>query len=402
MGAVATAMDEETGGKNGGKGVENETEGENVEMVESTGDNDDFDANSTEVTVVHSNDGNAGTNDSTGGKDLMEPERSTKNLSMGAMKTANATMVMMEQRDGKPTEDDVVDNLDGTIGFGDRSLGGKFLMAGKKKRGTTSENSMDSEAIAGTLTGEAKSTRVTRDRESREEDQKMSPEEFILEEKKRWEKARKEFGIDNPKTLATTLASGGSGSTGIGKLTLLQKGDKKETKKTIKAESLGGKKAQTKLEIIREGVITRNHQAARGIGGTIGQFFGSAVVALKSKPVARTAAAVMKAAGAIPKATKLTKAALPPSHNTTIRNSTVGTSTGDTIGLASLFGQGTVGGPSEEDGNDNSNMEEDGTDMGNMDIEMARETWAVMERALKQKEGYNVRYEYSEKPTDLQ
>jgi hypothetical protein len=51
LGAAAMAVDDETGGKNGEKGVENETEGENVEMAVSTGNNDDFDANSTEVTV---------------------------------------------------------------------------------------------------------------------------------------------------------------------------------------------------------------------------------------------------------------------------------------------------------------------------------------------------------------
>jgi hypothetical protein len=237
--------------------------------------------------------------------------------------------------------------------------------------------------------------------------QKQSPEEFILGEKKRWEKARKEFGIDNPKTLAATLASGGPGSTGIGKLTLLQ--NKKETKKTTKAESVGVKKPQTKLEIIREGVITKNHQTARGIGGSIGQFFGMAVDAVKSKPAAKTAAAVMRAAGAIPKTTKPSKASVPPPHNTTMRNSTAGTSPdsemedeGDTIGLASLFGQGTRVGPREGDGGESSEMEEDGTDIGNMDIETVREKWSTTERALKLKEGYNVRYEYSEKPTDLQ
>jgi hypothetical protein len=357
--------------------------------------------------VVHSNDGNAGTNDLTGGKYLMETERSTKNLSMGVMKTMSATMGTMEQCDGEPTEDDVVYNLDGTIGFGDRSLGGKFLMAGKKKRGTTSENNKAIEAAAGSATREAKSTGETRDREGREEDQKLSPEEFILGEKERWEKARKEFGIDKPKTLAATLASGGQGSMGIGKLTLLQ--SKKETKKAIKAESLGIKKSKTKLEIIREGVITRNHQAARGIGGSIGQFFGSAVDALKSKPAAKTAAAVMRAAGAIPKTTKTAKVAIPTTHNTTMRNSTGGSvpkdemeDDSDTIGLASLFGQDTRGGSHEGDENDSNDMEEDGTDTGIMGIETAQVKWSVMERALKQKEGYNVRYEYSEKPTDLQ
>jgi hypothetical protein len=254
---------------------------------------------------------------------------------------------------------------------------------------------------------EAKSTSETRDRENREEDLKLSPEEFILGEKERWEEARKEFGIDKPKTLAATLASGGPGSSGIGKLTLLQ--NKKETNKTIMTESLGIKKSKTKLEVIREGVITRNHQAARGIGGSIGQFFGSAVDVLKSKPAAKMAAAVMMAAGVIPKTTKKSKAALPSTHNTTTRNSTGGSvpngemeDDGDTIGLASLYRQGTRVRSHEGDGNNSNNMEEDGTDMGTMGIETAQAKWSVMERVLKLQDGYNARYEYSEKPNNLQ
>jgi hypothetical protein len=111
----------------------NETEGENVETTVSTGDNHDFDANSTEVTVVHSNDRNAGTNDLTGGNYSMETERLSKSLSWGAMKTVSATMGTIEQCDGEPTEDEVVYNRDGTIGFWRAVTGRQILDGGKEK-----------------------------------------------------------------------------------------------------------------------------------------------------------------------------------------------------------------------------------------------------------------------------
>jgi hypothetical protein len=66
---------------------------------------------------------------------------------------------------------------------------------------------------------------------SKEGDKKMTPAEFVKSEKRRMERASREFGTNQPKTLASTLASGGPGSTGIAKLTILQ--SKKDNKKTV-------------------------------------------------------------------------------------------------------------------------------------------------------------------------
>jgi hypothetical protein len=165
----------------------------------------------------------------------------------------------------------------------------------------------------------------------------------------------------------------------------------------VAEEALGGKR--TKLEIIREGVV---------IGGSIGQLFGLAVRAMKSKPAARTAAAVLMAAGVIPRTTRTKNAALtatPRIDNKSLKNSKDDDVSniemeddGTTIGLASLFGQGM----SDELQDYGSNVrEEDDMTRGIPGIETAQEKWSDMEE-MRHKDGYNVRYEYSEKPSDQQ
>jgi hypothetical protein len=121
------------------------------------------------------------------------------------MKTVSAAMGTMIQCYGEPTEKDVVYNLDGTIAFGDRSLGGKFVMAGRNKKGRTSANSKPREEISVLTMAEVTGTRETRYQESGEEDRKLLPMKFIVGEKKGLKKARREFGTDKIKTLASTL-----------------------------------------------------------------------------------------------------------------------------------------------------------------------------------------------------
>jgi hypothetical protein len=78
---------------------------------------------------------------------------------------------------------------------------------------------------------EAACNRESGEGKSKEGDKKMTPAEFVKSKKRRMERASREFGTNQPKTLASTLASGGPGSTGIAKLTILQ--SKKDNKKTV-------------------------------------------------------------------------------------------------------------------------------------------------------------------------
>jgi hypothetical protein len=124
-GAEAMDTEEETGEKSGGKGVEYEADGENVNVAASTGDSDDLDGNRTQREAVRCTDAIEGSHDSVTGQDLMETGWSAKNLDLGVMETTGNNTGTTAQYDGEPTESDVIYNLDGSVGFRDRSLGGE-------------------------------------------------------------------------------------------------------------------------------------------------------------------------------------------------------------------------------------------------------------------------------------
>jgi hypothetical protein len=242
--------DEETEEKSKGKGAETEAGQENVNVVLPTGDSDDLDGNRAQRELLEDCEGNDGDQERVDGQDLMATGRSAKNSNWGDM-DVDGTTGTTTQYDGEPKESDVVDNLDGSIGWRDRSLGGEFLIPGKKKSGSTS---VLKKATTVTIAEETKrSKQSTRELATKEEDRKMTPEEFIMGEKCRMERARREFGTNQPKTSASTRASGGPAASDIAKLTILQ--SKKEAKKTTSRAVAGSKK--TKLEIIREEVAAR-------------------------------------------------------------------------------------------------------------------------------------------------
>jgi hypothetical protein len=398
-------VDEETGEKKGGKGAETEAGRENVNVVVPTGDSDDLDGNRAQREVLAICEGNDGDRERENGQVLMATGQSTKNSSWGNMDiegTTGATTVY----DGKPTESDVVDKLDGSIGWHDRSLGGEFSLPGRKKGGSTSV--LKKVTMVSTVEATARSKQWT----TKEEDSKMTPEEFIMGEKSCMERARKKFGINQPKTLAPSLASGGQGASGVAKLTILR--STKEAKKTATAVAAETKK--TKLEIIREEVAARNHRTGRRIGGSIGHLIGSAVGTMKSRPEVKTAAAIMTAAGAlVTKDVRKTVAETTPGTSNMVDNNQRIQSPGskdkeiegETIGLACIFEQGTITDTGSGIEENNNGMEPEEAAMGSAcgtsstGIESGRLSWSEIEKRMRLEDGYEVRYEYSEKQSEI-
>jgi hypothetical protein len=285
------------------------------------------------------------------------------------------------------------------------------LLPGKKKGGSTSESKKVT--TVSTTEATARSKQSTGVLSTKEEDRKMTPEEFNMGEKSRMERARREFGSNQPKTLTSSLASGGQGSSGIAKLTILR--STKEAKKTATVAVAEIKK--TKLEIIREEVAARNQQTGRGIGGSIGHLIGSAVGAMKSRPAVKTATAIMTAAGAL----VIKDARKAVAEQTTPRTSNTGDnnqatqssgsedkeSEGETIGLACIFEQGTItdAGIGIEENSNGMEPEEvvmgSARGMSSTGIESRRLSWSETEKRIRLEEGYEVRYEYSEKQSEI-
>jgi hypothetical protein len=244
--------------------------------------------------------------------------------------------------------------------------------------------------------------------------------DFMIKEKERMDREGRALGIEPcnlaafaPKritsapplqtSLAQSLASGELSSSGIGKLTLL--GNKKAAKK--KASVVAKAPQKTKLEMIHEGV-ERSQRKSRGIGDSIGQAIGLAVGAMKSGPAAKTAAAVMAAAGANTKAITTKQAAAPATprtDNTSSENHATNHSTmNPTIKPASDRKEdiGNINGKLNEDQGTNNKMEEAEPIARISSIEEILPKWEDVERAAQQKEGYQVRYEYTENLTDPQ
>jgi hypothetical protein len=323
--------DEGTGEKNGGKGVEIKAGGKNVDLVLSAGDSDDLDGNSTRNKDHGDCEGNDGDRNKTDGQVLTVLGHGAKEPSAGAMITGGTT-ITETLYDGEPKESDVIYNLNGSIGFGDRSLGGEFLTVGKKNMGkasatTTATTVQTVSATAVSKVGSADGATALIVPTDKDEDKKMTPMEQMMREKERMDRVRREFGIERcnlaafaPKrlslaaplqtSLAASLASGGTGSAGIGKLTMLQ--SKTASKKAVTVEMKVDK--TPKLNATSNEVEAQNHQSARGIGG----LFRSAVGAMKSGNAAKTAAAVMAAAGARPKATTTVVTTNPRNDNTSL------------------------------------------------------------------------------------
>jgi hypothetical protein len=226
--------DNETGGKNGVKGDRNEAEGENVNVVLPTGSSDDLDGNRTQREAVRHNDAIEGTHDSVTGQDLTETGWPAKNLELGVMETTGETA----HYDGEPTESDVIYNLDGSVGFRDRSLGGEFVLVGggrKKLEGPDTEK-----ATMGKMTVAADTDAATR--MEYETNQKAIADAVILE-KARFEMERRRLGPQPMSSLAAQISKGEVGSRGIGKLSML--GPAKTTTKTAANNQLRARKTQT-------------------------------------------------------------------------------------------------------------------------------------------------------------
>jgi hypothetical protein len=129
--------EDEFGKKSGGKGAKNEAGGENMEMVVSTGDNDEADGNRAQRLVVQKYEGNVGDRDCQDSKRDNLWTTKIGNLGTWDTGTWDNTASTTMQTDGEPRESDVIDNLSGSISFRDRSFGREFLMAGKKKSSAT-------------------------------------------------------------------------------------------------------------------------------------------------------------------------------------------------------------------------------------------------------------------------
>jgi hypothetical protein len=141
---------------------------------------------------------------------------------------------------------------------------------------------------------------------------------------------------------------------------------------------------------------------------------GSAVGAMKSRPAVKTAAAIMTAAGAL--VAKDTRKAvveqMTPRSNNTHRNNQAPhiaacndkESEGETIGLACIFEQGTItdAGCGNEGSNNATDSEEAAMDNAGSGVGNAtgRSSWSEMEPGMRFADGYEVRYEYSEKQSE--
>jgi hypothetical protein len=69
--------------------------------------------------------GSSGYCEHSNGEELFLFGQSVKNSNLRAMNTGDTTIMAMESS-GEPTESNVVENLDGSLGFHDRTFSGEF------------------------------------------------------------------------------------------------------------------------------------------------------------------------------------------------------------------------------------------------------------------------------------
>jgi hypothetical protein len=269
VGPRAEAMDteEEIGEKSGGKGVEYEADGENVNVAASTGDSDDLDGNRTQREAVRCTDAIEGSHDPVTGQDLMETGWSAKNLDLGAMETTGNNTGTTAHYDGEPTESDVIDNLDGSVGFRDGSLGGKFVLVGGERR--AEEAPGNSMARTGNATATAamvaKADTDTAANKEHEANQKAIMD-GVMREKARFEKEKRRLGLKPTISLAAQISNGEVGSSGIGKLSML--GTPKAMTKMAPNNKHGTK--TTQMGAIQDATAANSRQSTK-VHNNIGQ-----------------------------------------------------------------------------------------------------------------------------------
>jgi hypothetical protein len=210
LGAAAMDADDETGGKNGEKGGRNEAEGENVNVVVPTGANDDLDANRTQVNEGHSNDRITGMHDSRGEQYLRETGWSAKNSELGVMETTGNSTGATARYDGEPTESDVIDKLDGSVGFRDRSQGGEFVLVEGGRRKLEAPGTM--RAPSGKTMGTANTADTELASRKEYETNQKAISDAVMKEKERFEMESQRLGLKQTTSLATQISKGKVGS----------------------------------------------------------------------------------------------------------------------------------------------------------------------------------------------
>jgi hypothetical protein len=252
--------DDETGGKNGEKGGRNEAEGENVNVVLPTGGSDDLDGNRTQREAVGCTDAIEGFHDSVTGQDLMETGWSVKNLDLGVMETTGNNTGTTAQYDGEPTESDVIYNLDGSVGFRDRSLGGKFVLVGGGRRklevSGNSRAQMGNSTVTAATTAKADTNTATN--KAHEANQKAIMDS-VLREKGRFELEKRQLGIKPTISLAAQISKGEVGLSSIGKLSML--GQPKAIAEKVQNVKPGARTIQTGA--IRDATAANSRQSAK-------------------------------------------------------------------------------------------------------------------------------------------
>jgi hypothetical protein len=383
----------ETGENSGGKGGEFEAGRKIVDAVAPPCDNEESDGNSTQRQVLHNREGNVGDRECSDGQ--QDGNWSTNIANFEAWDTDNTTS-RTTANDGEPTESDVVDHVSGSIGFCDRSFGREFVLAGKKKSGTTSDTRMAKASTAGTAmttmaTMEPEKAGVATARVGKATTKlptvgKTMHATLGHATKKAAIDVHQHIGRDHTSSLSSILARGGPGATGIGKLTLLH--TKRENKKVATIEAKGATK--TKLEMIREEVVARKNQGTRGIGDSIRQAMGMAVGAMKDRPVVKTAQAVRKTTSSNPKRATEKKAEVTETPRT------------NNFGNTQTAEQGSSAGSHGYNDDSSNEMEDEDTTVHIPGFETVQANWSEVEEEMKLRDGYQVRYEYSEKASELQ
>jgi hypothetical protein len=256
--------EEEMGEKSGGKGVEYEADGENVNVAASTGGSDNLDGNRTQRKAVRCTDAIEGSHDPVTGQDLTETGWSAKNLDLGAMETTGNNTGTTAHYDGEPTESDVIYNLDGSVGFRDRSLGGEFVLVGGGRRKLEAPGNSMARTGNATATA-AKADTDTAANKEHEANQKAIMD-GVMREKARFEMEKRRLGLKPMISLAAQISKGEVGSSGIGKLSML--GTSKAMTKMAPNNKHGMKTIQTGAT--REATAVNNRQRA-SVHSNIGQ-----------------------------------------------------------------------------------------------------------------------------------
>jgi hypothetical protein len=130
---------------------------------------------------------------------------------------------------GEPTESGFIYNLEGSVGYRDRSLGGKFVLVGGGRRKLEAPGTMSASIGKTTATVDTTDTKLAA--MNQHEAKQKAIAKALMKEKGRFKMESRRLGLKPSSSLATQISKGEVGSSGIGKLSMLG-----PAKMTIKRE----------------------------------------------------------------------------------------------------------------------------------------------------------------------